>query len=544
MKKILTLILLLAAVSSAFSQDQAKNKAFNEITKHVIQGQMEFLASDWMEGRETGTKGAYMASDYIASMFKAFGLKPGGDPVRSSNRGRRPSNPSGNIAKRTYFQNFNLLEFRPGDTQKCSLIDIFEGGYNAVHLNYGIDFTLTPGVQAVTVQSPVVFVGYGFLGEGYNDYETVDVKGKIILRINGFPGHNNPDSKAYKKFSGDSPYARYMINRQKDEAAIQAGAAAIIDISAGSSVRGDPSNVPFRYTDQRTKYEGDEPFRTAPRVRLSFPDKSAQGITKINLSAKAMTQLLDNIGLDIEAFEVQSQKLKTNSKVLENKVVNIETSVVTRLIQARNVIGIIEGKNPESCIVAGAHYDHLGTVRDFIYNGSDDNASGTVGIMTIAKAMVESGIQPEQTLVFCSWTAEEKGLIGSAYYADHPLIEDIKCYMNYDMISRVAPDDPNKNKCDFQFTSTVPILKELTENHIRDYNVNLDMKYKGSEVPAGGSDFSSFSRKGIPIFLLHGKFTPDYHQFTDHVEKAEWTYMRDIIRVGFLNLYELVNYNW
>ena len=165
--------------------------------------------------------------------------------------------------------------------------------------------------------------------------------------------------------------------------------------------------------------------------------------------------------------------------------------------------------------------------------------------MTIAKAFMESGQQPEYTMVFCAWTGEEKGLIGSAYFADYPVIKDIKCYMNYDMISRVDPEDPNKNKCDFTYTNTIPEFKSLTEKHIAEYNINLDMAYKGSEVPRGGSDYSSFSPKGIPIFLLHGKFTPDYHAYTDHSDKAEIPYMTNIIKTGYLNLFELANnYKW
>jgi Zn-dependent M28 family amino/carboxypeptidase len=194
--------------------------------------------------------------------------------------------------------------------------------------------------------------------------------------------------------------------------------------------------------------------------------------------------------------------------------------------------------------VIGAHYDHVGQVRGFIYNGSDDNASGTVGVMTIARAMTATGRKPASTIVFCTWTAEEKGLLGSEYYADHPLISKILCYMNYDMISRTAPDDSTMMKCDFNYSSGMPLFRELTEKHIQYYSLKLDMAYQSSPIPVGGSDFSSFSRKGIPIFLIHGKFTPDYHQFTDHAEKAVLPYFTDIVRLGYLNIFELANKTW
>jgi hypothetical protein len=87
-------------------------------------------------------------------------------------------------------------------------------------------------------------------------------------------------------------------------------------------------------------------------------------------------------------------------------------------------------------------------------------------------------------------------------------------------------------------------LKELAENHIRDYNLALDMTWQTSARPMGGSDFSSFSAEGIPIFLIHGKFTPDYHQFTDHSDKACFPYMTDIIKLGYLNIFELANRKW
>jgi Zn-dependent M28 family amino/carboxypeptidase len=218
--------------------------------------------------------------------------------------------------------------------------------------------------------------------------------------------------------------------------------------------------------------------------------------------------------------------------------------VDSRIIRGRNVIGVLEGNDPNSCLVIGAHYDHMGENKGFIYNGSDDNASGTVGVMNIAQAMLATGEKPKVTIVFCAWTAEEKGLLGSAYYVSHRLIENINCYMNFDMISRTAPDDSTGLKCDFNYSSGLPYLKEITEKHIRDYAIRLNMDYKSSPQPSGGSDFSSFSKKDIPIFLIHGKFTPDYHQFTDHADKAVFPYMTEIVKLGYLNVYELANRNW
>ncbi len=541
------LILLMGLPLSA--QQTNKNKGLSTINESIVKAQLEFLASDWMEGRETGTAGAYMAADYIASMFKVYGLKPGGDmiPVQYRRGMTREEYQSLKPGK-SYFQNFQLVEYGAGTHQELSVISTKNGSVIASKFHNHTDFSVRPGQTAQSAKSEVIFVGYGIsdLDNSYDDFKGIDVTNKVIVRLKGFPGHMDPYSEAFKKFSkfGPDRYGRYQA---KNKIASEKGVLAIIEYDPYNMVqKAWSANVPFRY--ETNGYEGDEPFRSGGRKRLSIPNSSlGNNLLIFQVSAIVFYELIAEIDFKLLEFEKASQNGEKTSipHELPDKSVEFNTSIESRIIQARNVVGIIEGKKKDQCIVLGAHYDHLGIVRQYIYNGADDNASGTVGIMTIAKAMIATGEQPEYTMVFCAWTGEEKGLLGSAYFADNPVIQDIKCYMNYDMISRVALDDPDKNKCDFTFTNTVSVLKELTEKHIDDYKINLDMKYKGSEMPVGGSDFSSFSRKGIPIFLLHGKFTPDYHQYTDHSEKAELPYMTDIIRVGFLNLFELANnYKW
>ena len=540
MKRIILIIIAIPLLFQiSFGQKSIKDQGFEKITESLISAQLEFLSSDWTQGRELGTAGAYMSADYIASMFKTFGLEPGGDITRKSNQRRSRFAPPPKPRKKTYFQNFNLLEYRSSDVQKVSIVSKSEGALSEIVLDQGADFSVIAGTRAISIESDLVFVGYGLNNVYYNDFEDIDVRNKVIVRLVGFPGHRNPDSELHKKFGSDRTSAYY-----KDISAAEAGAAAVIEIrSTGSSFRATPKNVPIRYNE--ANWEGTEPFRNSPRKRFTQPDNISSGLTKITVADHVLSILMNGVDFELEEFENTAEKnQKPNSRPLKGKMIKVETSVESQIIQARNVVGVLEGKNKDTCIVIGAHYDHLGQIRNFIYNGADDNASGTVGIMTIAKSMVETGIIPEYTLVFCAWTGEEKGLIGSRYFANNPIINNIKCYMNYDMISRTAPDDPDKNKCDFQFTNTVPILREITENHINDYKVNLDIKYNGSPKPRGGSDFRSFSAKDIPIFLFHGKFTPDYHQYTDHSDKAELTYMRDIIRMGYLNIFELSTKTW
>lgn len=527
----LVLLIFFALTLLLPAQVIPKDKGLLTITAGSIQGPLEFLASDWMTGRETGTKGEFMASDYIASIYKSMGLKPGG----SSN----PYYPS-------FFQNINFIQTRPGDKQECAIIKKGVGSRYQIDLVYKEDYSITPGNQSIETEAQVVFVGYGIMDKKLkqNDYKGLDVKGKILIRLAGCPGWLDPESKNYKRFNCADLEAVRLLNPKKDSVAYAKGAVTIIELNRGSTGFAPvPVNVPFRINT--ATYEGDVPFDTEVHYRTALQNNVSRPMTRITLSERAFNQLTEGSGIDFDHYE----KLAANKKIKlpampADRYLKFVSTIDSRIVRGRNVIGVLEGKDTKSCIVIGAHYDHLGQVKGFIYNGSDDNASGTVGVMNIAQAMMATGEKPKVTIVFCAWTAEEKGLLGSQYYVTHPFIKDIRCYMNYDMISRTDPADSTGMNCDFNYSSGLPYLKEITEQHIRDYSIRLNMKYQTSARPAGGSDFSSFSAKDIPVFLIHGKFTPDYHQYTDHSEKAVLPYMTEIVKLGYLNVYELANRNW
>jgi len=541
---------LIILMSFQVNAQSAKEKGLAAITESAIKGQLEFLASDWTEGRETGAKGAYMAADYIASMFQVFGLKPGGDtnPVEYK-RGMTMEEYRNAKPQETYMQNFQLLESYPGKDQELSVVTKNGNAVRSVDFAYKTDFAISGGSTGIQGEVPVVFIGYGLQDSDnkYDDLKGLDLRGKIVIRLSGYPGHKNPDSKAYKMFQAEKsepndPRSRNRGFGNRYQWAADMGVLAVITYNPNA-------NIASRWADNTVFFppETNGPARGV-RKSLRRPDRAPRGGNTVSFQVtnNVINEIMNGLDIDFDSLEEQiANTAKPASLELPGKYIRFKTTMNSRIINVRNVVGILEGKKKDECIVLGAHYDHLGIKGNFIYNGADDNASGTVGIMTIAKAFLESGQQPEYTLVFCAWTGEEKGLIGSAYFADNPVIKDMKCYMNYDMISRVDPEDPNKNKCDFTYTNTVPVFKDLTVKHISENNYNLDMEYKGSERPRGGSDYSSFSAKDIPIFLLHGKFTPDYHAYTDHSNKAEIPYMTNIIKVGYLNLFELANnYKW
>ncbi|MFO7617106.1 MAG: M20/M25/M40 family metallo-hydrolase, partial [Bacteroidales bacterium] len=460
-------VILLFAATPQYAQQSARDKGLEGITKEVIQGQLEFLASDWTEGREAGTRGEYMASDYIASMFKMFGLKPGGDPEQMSfgRTGRRPA--TGAPAqrpepRRTYFQHFNVLESSAGPVQEMSIVTKTGASTRSVDFNYQTDFSVTPGQVGMEVEVPIVFVGYGLVDEknNYDDFKGLDLKGKFVIKLTGFPGSKYPESKTYEKFKPEVPVDDMAARMARfrpggfggNQWASDRGVIGIIEVREGS----DPTtqwaaNVPFRYNTER--YEGDVPqTRTRKSMRL-MGDRVDSGVMTLQVTNRVINEIINGLNIDFAAIEKQiAETGKPASRELTGKFIRVKTTVDSRIVRVRNVIGVLEGKNTEEIIVVGGHYDHMGKQDGFIFNGADDNASGTVGVMTIAKAMVESGVKPEKTIVFAAWTAEEKGLIGSNYFVQNPYKEKILCNLNYDMISRNSPGEDQDNKISLTYS--------------------------------------------------------------------------------------------
>jgi hypothetical protein len=531
----------------SYSQD-AKDMGLEAITKQAVKGQLEFLASDWTEGRHTGRPGAYMAADYIASLFQVYGLEPGGDKERNSlsrgerMEGKRPT------SDRTYFQNFDLIEYKTGEDHEFSLIDYSSSGTKTTNFAYKTDFSVRSSDVAVDIEMPVIFAGYGFSDKktGYDDFKGIDVQGKIILILSRYPGHNDTTSKAYKAFKPVDRRSNRIRMRARNERFSELGVAAIIEVDPGSDVTTAwADNLPFRYNSRN--YEGDDPRASYYEKRMKIPgEKLTQDQTSVAISDRVLNELLKNTGIDLEAFaEDVKNSLKPASKELAGKRVRIKTSVESRLIKVRNVIGVLPGKDTSEIIVIGGHYDHLGKHDGWIWNGADDNASGTVGVMTVAKACMATGEQPEKTILFAAWTGEEKGLLGSKYFADHPY-DDAKMILNlnYDMISRDNRDDSLGVKCSMVYTKKYAVLEELSNKHNDEYGLGLEIGYEPSARPSGGSDHTPFAQKDVPVFYFMAGFPPEYHQSDDHTSLVNWDKMVNIIKIGFLNIWELANTEW
>lgn len=534
---------MMLITSMLFAQSE-KERGLAVITESSVKGSLEFLSSDWTEGRAVGTKGAYMAADYIASMFQVYGIKPLGDELYTRvSRADRKKGIKPELYN-TYFQNFSLIEYKAGDVQTLSLIDQSSGVERILELNYETDFYVRTSSVGQSSAAPLVFAGYGFSAEGYDDLKKIDCKGKIAVILSGFPGHADEASAAYEKYNPKERYGKYYLEREKIDRLKDAGAVAVIKVEIGADpmITWAKNNM---YQDFGGVNEVDKYRNPYYSTRLTMPGQSIDGgLPTFTVTPRVVETIFDGSDIDLQEFEEKAAtELQAASQSLKGKSMAYKTTVESKVVKARNVLGYIEGERKDEFIVVGGHYDHLGMSEGIIYNGADDNASGTVGVMTIAKAVMATGKKPEKSIVFAAWTGEEKGLFGSKYFVQEAMKDgmDIDLYLNYDMISRNPEGDTLGNMAHMSYTKANAMIGETTTKNIEAYDINLDLDLRPQDRPGGGSDHAPFSAKDIPVFYFMAAMHPDYHKPTDELSKINWEKTCNIIKVGFLNVWDFAN---
>jgi Zn-dependent M28 family amino/carboxypeptidase len=247
---------------------------------------------------------------------------------------------------------------------------------------------------------------------------------------------------------------------------------------------------------------------------------------------------------------------------------SVKTTAKTKLVQSPNVLGYIEGSDPElkkEVVVIGAHLDHLGKRGDYIFNGADDNGSGSVGVMELAEAFALNPVKPKRSVLFALWTGEEKGLLGSRYYVTHPVypLKKTVANINLDMISRTWDKTRLKRISRMMGTklSEEQLKKIDVENFIAvSYDANAkdirqfmvdNNQYVGLALylrkttsimsGGGGSDHMPFGMSKIPWAFFMAAMTKDYHQPSDSIEKISEKLMRNITRLSFLTAFSIAN---
>jgi Zn-dependent M28 family amino/carboxypeptidase len=395
---LLGLALLVRPLPAQQPAPSAGTRVAHAVAGNVLRAHLEFLADDALEGRAPGTRGGMTAAKYIATQFERLGLQPAGD--------------SG-----TYFQRVPIISLTPQPTLAIA-------APTRTPLTWKDDYVLWSmrNEDSVALDADAVFVGYGIVAPeaGWNDYEGLDVKGKYVVAL-----VNDPGLVDSTLFRGKilTYYGRWTY---KIEEARRQGAAGILLVHT-------PESATYPWTTVLSGWTG-------PQTRLEVPPGSlvvAGWVTK-----ETAGRLFQQGGKSFPELAAAAAKPGFRGTPLG---IRIESSVrsTIRRSETANVLGRLPGKGAlaREAVLIGGHYDHFGIGApvngDSIYNGAEDNASGTASVLTVAEAFVRSGVRTSRSLVFVGFAAEESGLIGSQALADNPVIplKDIAAILNLDVVN-------------------------------------------------------------------------------------------------------------
>ena len=492
------LTLFFIFVQVLLAQTDVPQQGLDAIQPDELLSHVAFLASDEMRGRDTPSPELDSSAVFIANYFKKCGLA-------------EVPNADG------YFQHFPLLKTRLTGEQKLSL------KINGETTEYKIKSDFVPMHLTANreITAPVVFIGYGITANeyDYDDYAEINVKGKIVIVFT----HEPQERDSASVFDGQKMTDHSKLNN-KVMNAIDHGAVGFIYVT-------DPLHR-FR----RPPNMWPSLMRKAPKdaIPLTLGEKEENKIVVVRIGKNLAEDLMSTCGKTMkEIHQKIDESLTPQSFELPGITATIATQLEGDKTMTQNVVGFWEGSDPElkkELVVVGGHYDHLGARSDtVIYNGADDNASGTAGVMGVAKAFTSCPERPKRSILFMAFAGEEKGLFGSRYYAStEPLfsMENTVAMLNLDMISR-------------NDTSAVEVYGSKRSpdlaNIFLEVNKIVDLKYdfKDDRRMSGGSDHVSFYREKVPyIFFITG-LHKDYHKPTDTVEKILPEKMAQVAKATF-----------
>lgn len=506
MKKTLVLLsFLLIAFSCKKEATKEDVISYAEsITEEELKEHLYIYASDEFEGRNTGDSGQKKAVEYLKNEYETLGI---------------PS-----LIEENYFQNVPL------DLVKTPKVGI---NVNGKSFTYYDDFISMTGAETGKVSATdIVYAGYGIDDEKYSDYTGLDVTGKIVVVRNGEP----KDKAGSNLISGEKKASKWSNGRQaissKRNAAKDNGAKALFFMDDA---------LFNRYSKY---YKGRE--KSGRASRLSLPrKKDAEGEIYFFLISEKMGKVL------VKNINTSTKTATVNAKF----DMNFQSSMESK--PSENVAAIIKGsEKPDEYVIISSHLDHIGiNAEGVVYNGADDDGSGTVAMLEMAegfKMAADAGHGPKRSIIFLHVTGEERGLLGSRYYADYdPLVplENTVADLNIDMIGRIDP----KREGDRNYIYLIGSDKLSTDLHNiseavnKEFlNIELDYKYNAENDPNRfyyRSDHYSFAKHNIPVIFYFNGTHPDYHQISDTPDKVEYDLLQNRARLVFHTAWEVANRN-
>lgn len=499
---------IISAPPGPFISDEISHASKN-IDQQELRQIVEFLASDSCKGRELGTEGNLRAAHYIAKKLDEYAI---------------PGYPLPN-------DRFQKVDFKWVYWQKMKLsIDGFE------YRNLWDYIAVAKNNQNLEIHSSeIVFLGFGIDDEKYSDYKGIDVSGKVILIYNGEPINN----KGISYVTGNTQLSPWSSNPElKLQKAYEKGVKLVLIVEEKFKELSDTKRMDI----------------LSPSVVYGSDDKKKKSISNsIHLSSTLVAKLLGSkIKKVIDSREKARSKGKCKPVIVKTDLKIEQTSEVNP-INGNNIIAFIEGSDKkDELVLLSAHYDHIGMRGKEVFNGADDNASGTSSLLQIAKALnycKSKGFGPRRSILLVFMTGEEKGLLGSMYYVNNPLwnLDKTITNINIDMVGRT--DNKYKENTNYIYViGSDRLSKDLHDLHLQ---VNqertgfiLDHQYNAENDPNRfyyRSDHYNFAEKGIPAIFFFTGVHEDYHRITDDADKILFPKMEKIARYIFYLALEIAN---
>ena len=529
-------ILLLAAALAAVTAPlaaQGPAPGRETIRAADLRRDVADIASDERRGRLAGTPENREAAELIRSRFERLGLTP--------------------PAAGDYLQPFDLIVPALGPAEANSLA-VHAPGEPRATARLGRDFYPERFSASARARGAITYVGFGISAPalGHDDYAGADVAGRVVLVLAHEPG----EFDAASPFDGasTSEHARDVLKARE---AARRGAAAVLVVT---DVHNHGAGGAFASRMDRAWPR--VAFRT-PRYELGAWVDSV-GVPAARISPRLAARLLGENDRGFERLAERSEEPAFRA-VATDVEVELEVSVTERRLTQHNVVGLLEGGDSrlrDEWVIVGAHLDHEGTVGARLYAGADDNASGVAGILAIAAASVHAarnGIRPRRSILFAAWNAEERGLLGSWSYVEHPLapLADTVAVLNLDMIGR-DEEIPARGGGRFRGLPVQSAAANRNAVNVLGYSFSRDLHDAAAAADAMGltvrfryddsrsnlvrrSDHWPFLARGVPALFIHTGLHPDYHTPGDRPDKLNYDKMARVVRWTHQLAWELAN---
>src|SRR5882724_30762 len=500
----------------------ATQRGADVIAAAQLRDYLSFIASDEMEGRDTPSRGLDTTAKFLAMNLSRWGFKPAGDAG-------------------SYLQHIALRRDRVDAEQ--TRVEV-----NGRALTLGDDYI--PSSVPGSADGQLVFAGNGWLIKSRNidAYKDIDARGKIAIIFgspNSFPRGLSRANLEGKPGEGWLSAADY---------ATKAGVAGIVYVPDFQYLAN------WNRNRQRTLERGStvvEKFQTQTAARIPSitisPDLANALFQGEKLGATTLFERIFSGGDVPDSFLLSADKKLSINVVVKNETVGTQ-----------NVVAVWEGSDPvlkDEYVALGAHYDHIGVNAiqkgDWIYNGADDDGSGTTALLAMAEALAHASVRPKRSVLFVWHAGEEKGLWGSRYFTEYPTIplDRIVTQLNIDMIGRSKSEgDTNPRNRTLTGPNDIYVighalmsteLGELSEAVNKAYlNLGYDFRYDDPQDPNRfffRSDHYNYARKGIPIIFFFDGEHEDYHQAGDSADKIDYQKMEKITRTGYMTMWEVAN---